>query len=198
VGEGAGTARILRCMSRVDTGDDLYGRLGVRPSATADEIGAAFRLRAKALHPDVNPGDAATEDAFKALTHAYDVLTSPTARAAYDQRRTARQSAGSNSSTAAAFGPRTSTSTKTHAPVFRTPRAARAAIWWGVALALLGIAGTAVLAVVPTGDGPKTITLWIVVIKLVVCGGILAAVGWWRLLRLEAEAGSPPRVATHG
>ena len=67
-----------------------------------------------------------------------------------------------------------------------------------MALALLGIAGTAVLAVVPTGDGPKTITLWIVVVKLVVCGAILAAVGWWRLQRLDAEARTPPRVATHG
>jgi DnaJ domain len=181
-------------MPRVDTSDDLYRRLGVEPSASTDEIGAAFRVRAKALHPDLHPGDAATEDEFKALTHAYDVLTSPTARAAYDQRRSVRPPDGSTASAGAA----SRTNTGTHAPVFRTARAARAAIWWGVGLALLGLAGTAVLAVVPTGDGPKTITLWIVVVKLVVCGVILASVGWWRLQRLDAEAGSPPRVATHG
>jgi hypothetical protein len=178
-------------MSRVDASDDLYQRLGVGPMASTDEIGAAFRVRAKALHPDVNPGDAQTEDEFKALTHAYDVLTSPAARAAYDQRRSGRAPVGA---TPSAPG----TTTTTHSPVFRTPRAARAAIWWGVALTLLGIIGTAVLAVVPTGDGPKTITLWIVVVKLVVCGAILAAVGWWRLQRLRAEDATPPRVATHG
>ncbi len=122
------------------------------------------------------------------------MLTNPTARAAYDQRRSSRQPDGQVTSQGAASSIRT----ETHSPVFRTPRAARAAIWWGVGLALLGIAGTAVLAVVPTGDGPKTITLWIVVVKLVVCGAILAAVGWWRLQRLSTEAGSPPRVATHG
>lgn len=173
-------------MSRVDASDDLYQRLGVGPMASAEEIGAAFRVRAKSLHPDLNPGDAQTEDEFKALTHAYDVLTSPAARAAYDQRRSGRAPERSTPS-----APSTAT---THSPVFRTPRAARAAIWWGVAFTLLGIVGTAVLAVIPTGDGPKTITLWIVVVKLVVCGAILAAVGWWRLQRLR----SPPGVATHG
>jgi hypothetical protein len=176
-------------MSRVDASDDLYERLGVGPMASTDEIGAAFRVRAKVLHPDVNPGDAQTEDEFKALTHAYDVLTSPAARAAYDERRSGRPPERPTPSAPA---------TTTHSPVFRTPRAARAAIWWGVALALFGVVGTVVLAVVPTGDGPKTITLWIVVVKLVVCGAILAVVGWWRLQRLRAEDVTPPRVATHG
>lgn len=66
--------------------DDLYAILGVAPAATAEELRAAFRARAKGLHPDVNPGHGA-EGAFRSLREAYAVLADPTARAEYDRRR---------------------------------------------------------------------------------------------------------------
>jgi curved DNA-binding protein CbpA len=63
--------------------DGLYARLGVAPSASAEEIAAAFRRKARALHPDV-PGTGDTA-AFVALREAYDVLASPERRGRYDR-----------------------------------------------------------------------------------------------------------------
>jgi molecular chaperone DnaJ len=64
---------------------DLYEALGVSKGAPADEIKKAYRKLAKAHHPDKNPGDAAAEDRFKEIQHAYDVLSDPEKRKAYDQ-----------------------------------------------------------------------------------------------------------------
>jgi len=60
-----------------------YARLGVLPYATTEQIAAAFRRRARIIHPDVpGTGDAA---AFVALKAAYDVLADPLRRAEYDR-----------------------------------------------------------------------------------------------------------------
>ncbi|WP_045877155.1 J domain-containing protein [Pseudofrankia sp. DC12] len=59
----------------------LYGLLGVPPSATADEIRAAYRHAARELHPDAG-GSAA---AFQRLTTAYHILGDPAGRAGYDE-----------------------------------------------------------------------------------------------------------------
>jgi hypothetical protein len=152
--------------------DDLYGTLGVGSSATTDEIAVAFRARAKELHPDRHPGDTAVAEQFKALTHAYNVLARPDRRAAYDHRRVASRA--------------TPVAAPAHEPVFRTPGRARAAIWAGIALVVLGIGSGVLLAGLQTGDSTKTITLWIVVAKLIVCGALLWAFGAWRLHRLQA------------
>ena len=64
---------------------DYYAVLGVPKSASAEAIKAAYRQQARKYHPDVNPGNAAAEERFKALNEAYEVLSSPDHRARYDQ-----------------------------------------------------------------------------------------------------------------
>jgi len=64
--------------------EDLYGELGVERSATREEIAAAFRARARELHPDAHPAGAADEERFKRVTRAYGVLSDPVQRARYD------------------------------------------------------------------------------------------------------------------
>ena len=59
--------------------------LGVKKTASADEIRKAFRKLARKYHPDVNPGDKAAEEKFKTLSEANDVLSDPKKRKIYDQ-----------------------------------------------------------------------------------------------------------------
>ena len=63
---------------------DLYGLLGVARDATPEEIKRAYRALARELHPDAS-GDPATEDRFKEVTAAYEILSDPEKRARYDR-----------------------------------------------------------------------------------------------------------------
>jgi DnaJ-class molecular chaperone len=65
---------------------DHYEVLGVGKEATLDEIKKAYRRLALLYHPDKNPGDKAAEDKFKEASNAYEVLSDPEKRKAYDQR----------------------------------------------------------------------------------------------------------------
>lgn len=64
---------------------DYYDVLGVGRGATEDEIKRAYRKLARAHHPDVNPGDKASEEKFKEITEAHEVLGDKEKRARYDQ-----------------------------------------------------------------------------------------------------------------
>jgi molecular chaperone DnaJ len=64
---------------------DYYGMLGVKKSASADDIRKAFRKLARKYHPDVNPGDKGAEEKFKTMSEANDVLSDPKKRKIYDQ-----------------------------------------------------------------------------------------------------------------
>ena len=66
---------------------DYYATLGVPADATMAQIKKAYRKLARQHHPDTNPGDTDAADRFKAITEAYEVLTDPARRQAYDATR---------------------------------------------------------------------------------------------------------------
>ena len=63
---------------------DPYQVLGVQRTVTQEELRKAYRKLAKQYHPDVNPGDKAAEENFKAVTAAYDLLSDEKKRAQFD------------------------------------------------------------------------------------------------------------------
>jgi molecular chaperone DnaJ len=64
---------------------DYYEVLGIKRDAKPEEIKKAYRRLARKYHPDVNPGDKASEDRFKLTTEAHDVLSDPKKRSVYDR-----------------------------------------------------------------------------------------------------------------
>ncbi len=64
---------------------DYYAILGVKKTATQEEIRKAFRKAARKYHPDVNPGDKKAEEKFKEISEANDILSDEKKRKVYDQ-----------------------------------------------------------------------------------------------------------------
>lgn len=65
--------------------DDPYDILGVKRDASQEEIRKAYRALARKLHPDLNPGDKAAEEKFKAVAAANDLLSDPDKRGRFDR-----------------------------------------------------------------------------------------------------------------
>lgn len=87
------------------TSRDYYDILGVSRDADDETIKKAFRVKARELHPDVNPDDPTAEERFKEVAEAYKVLSEPETRQVYDRygRDGLRGSAGPNMSDFGSF-----------------------------------------------------------------------------------------------
>jgi molecular chaperone DnaJ len=64
---------------------DLYKVLEVSKEASQEEIRRSYRRLARKYHPDANPGDRETEERFKEIQQAYEVLSKPEKRREYDE-----------------------------------------------------------------------------------------------------------------
>src|SRR6266516_3666702 len=82
---GWSSPRRRRRRRRTRMPESLYDTLGVKKAASADEIKKAYRKLARQYHPDANQGDKTAEERFKQVQTAYDVLSDPEKRKAYDR-----------------------------------------------------------------------------------------------------------------
>jgi molecular chaperone DnaJ len=64
---------------------EYYETLGIPRKASSDDVRKAYRKLARKYHPDVNPGDKSSEERFKNVQEAYDILGDPKKRQMYDQ-----------------------------------------------------------------------------------------------------------------
>ena len=64
---------------------DYYATLSVGRDATADDIRKSYRRLARKHHPDLNPGDKSSEERFKKVQEAYNVLSDPKKKEMFDQ-----------------------------------------------------------------------------------------------------------------
>lgn len=76
---------------------DYYAALGISSSASEKDIQKTYRKLAKEFHPDANPGDAKSEERFKDISAANDVLGDPEKRKEYDEVRAMVASGGGSS-----------------------------------------------------------------------------------------------------
>jgi len=130
-----------------EPGGDLYAELGVAPTATSNEIAAAFRALARELHPDANPGanpgDTPAAERFKRVSMAYGELSDPVRRARYDASSSpAVAPAAAPAPAPAASSGAAGSSVAGGAGGWRmhfTRRGARRALGCGIALVVLGV-----------------------------------------------------------
>jgi molecular chaperone DnaJ len=72
---------------------DLYELLRVRRTASEAEVRRAYQRLARALHPDLNPGDPEAAERFRTVSRAFEVLSDAQRRAAYDRGEASPESA---------------------------------------------------------------------------------------------------------
>jgi hypothetical protein len=119
---------------------DLYEELGVARSASREQIAAAYRARAKQLHPDARPDDATAAERFTRLGAAYRVLSDAGERARYDAalaRPVITLPSATPVSAPSASPPRPPV--RPAKPFRLSRRGARWAAWGGAALVLVGL-----------------------------------------------------------
>lgn len=142
--------------------DDLYRELGIGRAASPEELSAAFRRRAKELHPDAqtaarNADPRATEE-FKRISRAYAVLRDPAQRARYDAQQPAPAAADARVGRPAPSGARPPTAPvrPVAPPAPRrwtlTRRTARRMVASGIALVVLGLVAGAWVVTVQRSD----------------------------------------------
>ncbi len=85
---------------------DYYELLGVPRKAPLKEIRQAYRKLARKYHPDLNPGDKSSEEKFKQIQEAYEVLSDTKKRQMYDQFGFAGPGRGGGSQPGGGAGPR--------------------------------------------------------------------------------------------
>jgi|SRR6185437_1080751 len=66
--------------------ENLYAILGIEINSNDKQVKSAYRKLAKKLHPDLNPGDIEGEERFKKIVNAYEILSDPDKKKAYDQK----------------------------------------------------------------------------------------------------------------
>ena len=78
---------VLGGLLATSASDDLYAVLGLKRSASKQDIKRAYRQKAKDTHPDKNPGQDPSEaaDRFRKVADAYEVLSDEEARRGYDR-----------------------------------------------------------------------------------------------------------------
>ena len=103
---------------------DPYAVLGVARDASALQIARAHRRLAKAHHPDLNPGEDA--ERMRRINEAWQILSVPTLRAAYDETRV-RAGGGHWSTSRPIIRPATPSTTRTWATWRATDAETRAA-----------------------------------------------------------------------
>jgi hypothetical protein len=117
---------------------DLYEELGVARDATREAIAAAYRARAKELHPDTRPVDADAGARFARVGAAYRVLSDPAERARYDASRLTTLPPTPPPVAVAPPEP-VSAPVPPRRPHRLSRKSARWCAWGGVALAVLGL-----------------------------------------------------------
>ena len=84
---------------------DYYYILGIKQSATTDEVKKAYRKLSLKFHPDKNDGDEFFADRFKEVLEAYETLSEPLKRQVYDKKRTGYSSTANQTQNGTNFSP---------------------------------------------------------------------------------------------